>query len=351
MSSTLSRRDFIKLSLLAGCTLAFRNPPAKIYPDGFEYLPLGIGRVTTTLISIFEKAGFSNQRIGTYRRDQIVLILREVQSTQGPRYNPRWYQTPDGFVHSAYLQRVQPVYNMPVTYLPPGDQLGEITTASLVSMQMEASGTWRPRYHLYYGSLHWITGITTGPHPPQPWVQITDDLLRVKHYVPAVYVRMLSPQELNPISPHIPPHEKRIQVSLASQTLTAFEREKAVFHTTISTGVENEGEVPEGEIPTETPTGRFYIGNKMPSRHMGEGDLTGSAEDYELLGVPWVCFFHETGAAFHGTYWHDNFGRRMSHGCVNLRTSDARWLYLWTTPTLKPDEWHRIENGTVVDIF
>jgi hypothetical protein len=57
-----------------------------------------------------------------------------------------------------------------------------------------------------------------------------------------------------------------------------------------------------------------------------------------------------SGAALHGTYWHDNFGQRMSHGCVNMRNSDALWVYRWTTPIIQPGEWYARGRGTLVII-
>ncbi|MEJ5199253.1 MAG: L,D-transpeptidase, partial [Anaerolineae bacterium] len=72
-----------------------------------------------------------------------------------------------------------------------------------------------------------------------------------------------------------------------------------------------------------TPVGRFAIRTKIRSQRMvGPG--------YNLPNVPWVMYF--AGAnALHGTYWHNNFGRPMSHGCINLRIPDAQWLYNWAS--------------------
>jgi hypothetical protein len=52
-----------------------------------------------------------------------------------------------------------------------------------------------------------------------------------------------------------------------------------------------------------------------------------------LVGVPWTSFFTGQGHAFHGTYWHNNFGVPMSHGCVNMRNEDALRLFRWSQPT------------------
>ena len=82
----------------------------------------------------------------------------------------------------------------------------------------------------------------------------------------------------------------------------------------------------------DTPTGHFNIMVKLPSRNMSAHSLF--ADDViPLVGVPWTSFFTAQGHALHGTYWHNNFGFTMSHGCVNMRNEDALWLYRWSTPT------------------
>jgi lipoprotein-anchoring transpeptidase ErfK/SrfK len=83
-------------------------------------------------------------------------------------------------------------------------------------------------------------------------------------------------------------------------------------------------------------------------RHMGDGHITPDLEAYELPGVPWVSFFHETGVGFHGTYWHTDFGTPRSHGCINMRTEDARWLYRWTTPAADLADRLTLGHGTTV---
>ena len=58
----------------------------------------------------------------------------------------------------------------------------------------------------------------------------------------------------------------------------------------------------------------------------------GTEYTYHLPGVPWVSFFTGTGVAFHGTYWHNDYGRPSSRGCVNLRSEDAKFIYRWSRP-------------------
>jgi lipoprotein-anchoring transpeptidase ErfK/SrfK len=81
---------------------------------------------------------------------------------------------------------------------------------------------------------------------------------------------------------------------------------------------------------------------------MGNGKLTSDINAYELPGVPWVAFFVDTGVAFHGTFWHDNYGNEMSHGCVNMRPEEAKWLYRWLTPIADPGKMVNGGKGTKV---
>jgi hypothetical protein len=202
---------------------------------------------------------------------------------------------------------------------------------------------------VYFQSVHWVTDIVSGPDA-RPWYELTDELLHVRYYVPAEHIRLISELEYAPLSTGVPPEDKKIFVSLSEQTLSAFEGEQLVYRTSISSGIPSR-ELPDNGIPTDTPVGSFRIASKMPSKHMGEGELTSDYQAYELLGVPWNCFFVSTGVAFHGTFWHDNFGTRMSHGCVNMRNCDALWLFRWTTPVHNAGEWFVRGNGTRVQII
>lgn len=104
---------------------------------------------------------------------------------------------------------------------------------------------------------------------------------------------------------------KRIEVNLATQTLTAWYGDIVVLHTLISSGTDY----------APTVTGRYTIGNKYSVQRMvGPG--------YNIPDVPWVMYFWED-YAFHGAYWHNNFGTPMSHGCVHLRPSEAEYLFNW----------------------
>lgn len=76
-----------------------------------------------------------------------------------------------------------------------------------------------------------------------------------------------------------------------------------------------------------TVTGQFHVWLRFESQTM-DGRLLGY--DYYLEDVPYVMYFYND-YALHGTFWHNNFGTPMSHGCVNLATPDAQWLYNWSS--------------------
>ena len=113
------------------------------------------------------------------------------------------------------------------------------------------------------------------------------------------------------------PGERWVDVNLTSQRLTAYEGDEAVFSTLVSSGTWNH----------PTVTGQFRIWLRYESQTM-DGRLLGY--DYYLENVPYVMYFYQD-YALHGTYWHNNFGTPMSHGCVNLPTADAGWLFNWTS--------------------
>jgi lipoprotein-anchoring transpeptidase ErfK/SrfK len=124
--------------------------------------------------------------------------------------------------------------------------------------------------------------------------------------------------------------EKRIEVRLNDQVVLAYEGANLMFATRASTG----GKRLSGTYTT--PSGDFLTFHKRPTRHMAAGDIASSG--FDLPGVPWVLYITKSGISFHGTYWHNDFGRPRSHGCINLTPQAAKWLYRWTLPTVAPDK-------------
>jgi len=127
--------------------------------------------------------------------------------------------------------------------------------------------------------------------------------------------------------------ERWIDVSLEQQVLVAYEGETPVYATLVSTGKKG-----TDEESFETPKGQWRIRSKHISSSM-DGN-TASDGNYSIQDVPWTMFF-EGSYALHGAFWHSRFGRRRSHGCVNLGPTDARWVFNWTMPIL-PEGWHGV---------
>lgn len=144
--------------------------------------------------------------------------------------------------------------------------------------------------------------------------------------------------------------DKRIEVDLTNQKVYAYEGQRKVYEFIVSTGKW-----------ALTPTGEFRIWAKVRSQKMSGGDKT-LGTYYYLPNVPYVMFFYNDkiakmrGFSFHGTYWHNNFGHPMSHGCINMRTADAQTLYEWANPVVTNQKaWSTLSDssneGTRVIIY
>lgn len=120
--------------------------------------------------------------------------------------------------------------------------------------------------------------------------------------------------------------DRWIHVDLDEQVLTAYEGDTPVFATLVSSGRE----------PHVTKVGLFRVWQKVI-----HASMHGSrAEPYFVDEVPYTQYFFGD-FALHGSYWHDRFGTRVSHGCVNLSVTDAAWLFEWSLPPL-PHGWHAV---------
>jgi hypothetical protein len=106
-------------------------------------------------------------------------------------------------------------------------------------------------------------------------------------------------------------------VDLYEQVLVAYEEDTPVFATLISSGL------PDWETNEGTFTTWARIANAPMSGAEGQEDF------YSLENVPWTLYFDDD-ISLHGTYWHDGFGYRHSHGCVNMTVTDAHWAFQWT---------------------
>ena len=340
----ISRRDFLNLSAstLAGMVFSPFLPDLGTFEDAEQV------RVTTSSVSVYREPNDQSWIVGQWFRDELVNIYGEVNSG-APAYNPVWYRVWGGYIHRGRTQKVKTLFNEPLTAIPNGTrQLAELTVPYTQAMRYTKTYGWQPNLRLYYGSTHWIDGIDEGPDG-EPWYRIFDELVGFPYHVLSIHLRPILFEEWAPITPEVPLEDKRIEVNLSTQVLAAYEYEQTVFQTSISSGIPA-GRPSPNVISTKTPSGEFRIFDKYPSKHMGNGNLFADLDDYELPGVPWTSFFTESGVAFHGTYWHDNFGIPMSRGCVNMRIEEAKWLFRWARPLHEPDRIYTPGNGTRVII-
>ena len=124
----------------------------------------------------------------------------------------------------------------------------------------------------------------------------------------------------------IGPEEKWVDVNLFEQTVVAYEGDRMVYATLMSSGLPR----------WPTRQGLMRLWGKVVAGKM-EGGEPGD-DFYFLEDVPWTMYF-KGAYALHGAYWHDSFGFPHSHGCVNMSMTDARWLYEWVTPVTGSNNW------------
>jgi lipoprotein-anchoring transpeptidase ErfK/SrfK len=146
-------------------------------------------------------------------------------------------------------------------------------------------------------------------------------------------IRSTSP---SPLPADLKPNERWIDVNLSTQTVVAFEGDRAIYATLISSGKENKVK----DKDHRTPVGEWRIVEKHITTTM-DGDGTAAGDlPYSIEDVPYVMYFFHS-YALHGAFWHSNFGTQMSHGCVNLSPLDAKYLFFFADPPL-PKGWHGV---------
>ncbi len=158
------------------------------------------------------------------------------------------------------------------------------------------------------------------------WIRINDHDEWVRADDIAVPDLAPPPKEL------VSPRERWIDVNLANQTLVAYEGSSPVYATLVSSGRGTPGNV--------TPKGIFRIWVKIRSSTMDNAERDDVSRHYSMDEVPYVQFFSKD-IALHGAYWHRDFGKKRSHGCVNLSPLDAKALFDFTLPSL-PIAWRAV---------
>lgn len=312
---TISRREFIKS---AGAVLIWLVHQHSVAAQrASDAPPAPLGRIASWWRqAVYKEADRGSDVVAWKRRDEVIPLYAAVVGKAPWPSNPIWYQTDGGFIHSGYVQ--------PVENAPSGEVIAEVTPPGFWAQVCVpfVSICWQPgtrcaRTKLYYGTVYRVVGATTDPDGNW-WYRLKEGITYSPGpYVPAWSVRRIPPEELAPISPGR--SDKRIEIAIDAQVLTCFEGESAVFSTPVSTGVSK----------MATPRGEHRVLYKRHTQRM----IGGSGDDiYDLPGVAFPVYFTRSAVAIHGTYWHNDFGRRHSHGCVNVTSQAAQWIFRWSEP-------------------
>ena len=346
-----SRRDFLKLAGLGLGSLAFRPTPLESvkrlpqFPAG-DYL----GRVAVTpnfySTALRAQPDENSPILRNVAQDEVVIWHREVIGTNvAGRINRRWVQTPEGFIYTSDLQPVRNFPNAPIGALPPGkDGFWAEVTVPYVDLQLQTAPispmvkysleTSQP-IRLYYGQVVWIDQV--GAAADGTVMYRVNEAAPLHGYgygdifiADGAAFKPLTDEDVSPINPQVDPNLKKIVVDATPgrQILSCYEGNTEVFFCRVSTGY--------GERYS-TPTGDQAVSWKIFSLHMAAN--TSSDSGYDTMAVPWAVFFNtNAGAAIHGTFWHNDFGTRRSHGCVNVSPEDAKWIFRWCSPAITLDQ-------------
>ncbi len=334
----LSRRDFLKLGGLSISAALLPWAGSIRQTD-----PGQQGRVLDRTISVYDVPSKHGKELKMYWMDQVLPISGVTIDEDSTNYNRVWYRIGDeGYAYSGTIQPVFTRLNQPNPSIPPGGCLAEVTVP-FTDAHWDPGKNTEVAYRYYFGTTYWVVSLILD-EAGLPWYEVLEDKWEFVYFVPATHLRLIPADELSPISAELPPGAKRIEVRTEQQLLIAYEWERPVFMARAATGAK----FIDG--PHYTPPGRHMTFHKRPSRHMAAGNL--AENGYDLPGVPWVSYFTEEGVSFHGTFWHNDFGKPRSHGCVNLSPQAAKWIYRWTLPTVPPSEQKVYEKaGTVLDVL
>jgi hypothetical protein len=347
----LTRRSLLKL----GALLMARSivpPLPTMRPDGEDaenVVPqrnaIFYGRVFQTGALVRKEPNVKADKVRSLRRDDVLPIYAELQTDSGSAHNKTWYQVDDGYMHSALVQPVSWQVNRPRTDAGEDGFWAEVSVPFVDVRTAPSLKAPRSKYRYYSGAVFKVIKVMPTLDQPEVikanplpfggdlawWYQIEDELFPGRYFVPASQMRPIAPEEFTPLSPDVDPLQKKIVINLREQRMVAYEGEREVFSVRVATGTTFK-DAASGRVANFTTTpGTWYVYRKTPSQHMHNGAI-GSSRSFDLPGVPWVSYFTASGIAFHGTYWHNDYGIPRSHGCVNLTSEAAKWVWRWTMP-------------------
>jgi hypothetical protein len=356
MNQNLSRRDFLKIAGVGLGALAFRPPKT----FDLEYLSIPrrlpqfpgseiIGRVLENGIDLRSQPTNDetvNTSISKLAADTLVEWGRQVVGNViGGLTNQRYVETPQGYIYSSVLQPTRNLPNSPLTEMPAGQKgfWAEVTVpyielaheGAVASPWLQDHIAYNFRPKLYYGQVVWIDQIrTSNGFPEYRWNEDVPHGYGYGAYGEFFWgdgagFKVLTDADVEPISPDIDPNEKRIEANLDYQTLSCYEGTTEVYFCRIASGLGYDPSTGQTSDKLATPVGNLLTHWKIMSLNMTAGTFQSG---YSTPAVPWSTMISGDGVAIHGAFWHNAFGERRSHGCINVTPEDAKWIFRWTTP-------------------
>ncbi len=352
----MNRRSFLKTvgAAVAGGALApWLTARAQVPGPGTGFGPwdfapdLQLARIAWPWgVTIHNRPRPEGKVVRTVYPEELVVIRRQVVGVGFMPHNHRWFETDDGYLYVPHAVPVRNITHTPLSALPAEGFVWAELSVPFTEGRASADPAARSLYRLYYGAVYQVTQIVTGADG-QVWYRAGTEVIP-NMYAPAAYFRIVQPNELTPISPNV--NDKSLVVNLTRQTITAYEGRAEVFRAQIASGAQFFGA--DGKTLTGgTGQGQKFLWSKRISRQMQGGTRESG---WDLPGVAWVGYYASNGEALHAAYWHNDFGRPKSRGCINLRPDDAKWLFRWTNPSVTYYPGNLIVNwenrGTLVDI-
>jgi hypothetical protein len=339
----ITRREFIKAAA-AGLSLVYIQPLDSLFlkstQNNIVQFPSAekLGRVLDGRVPIKMRPNDESPDVGELNIDDVVPWLREISGSRPLWLNQRFVEIPEGYVYAPNLQPVYNLPNQPISEMPKPEGFWvevSVPFVDLVLANPPARSPWlkntnTPR--LYYSQIMWVDEIKVD-ETGQTWYRVMEkygsfgDIFWVKGEA----LRLIKDEEMTPISPEV--QDKRVEVDLLHQTLSCFEGNNEVYFCRVSTGGKYDSEGNQSD-KWATPVGTHTIWRKLVSVHMTGGTTGGG---YDLPGIGWTVLFSGKGMAIHSTFWHNSYGIAKSHGCVNARPEDAKWIFRWTLPVVDPD--------------
>ena len=357
MNQNLSRRDFLKIAGVGLGALAFR--PRTSFdleyfstPRRLPQFPGSdiIGRVLEPGIDLRSQPTNDESvttSLAKLEADHLVEWGRQVVgNVVGGLTNQRYVETPQGYIYSSVLQPTRNLPNTPINEIPAGQPgvWAEVTVPyvdlaheGVVAspwMQDHIAYNFPPR--LYYGQVVWIDRVRTdNGFVEYRW----NEDVNGHGYGYGAYgeffwgdgagFKVLTEADVAPINPDFDPNEKRIEANLDFQTLSCYEGATEVYFCRIASGLGYDPSTGQASDKLATPVGNLLTHWKIVSLNMTAGTFQSG---YSTPAVPWNTMISGDGVAIHGAFWHNAFGEKRSHGCINVTPEDAKWIFRWTTP-------------------